>query len=175
MKPAYHIPLSETELRLIGETCAIQGQIEFLMQQTVLHLLDADFATALAIMGSTSIHTNVDVWLAVIRDKCADSDLVGLAEQIKRDMAEAVKGRNDFVHALFARTTADGRGIHLSTNPPIVEDGIPVAVRARTRNQRPASDIQAVRNSAAKISREIAHLNHCIRGGKPELSPWHDR
>jgi hypothetical protein len=177
MEPAYHIPLTEAELRLIGETCAIQGQIEFLMQNAVMHLLDAEFHTALTIMGSTSIHTNAEVWLAVIRDKCDDSELVALAQQIKNDLGAAAKGRNDFVHALFAIATADGLSIKLNRTKPSTdaEGGTPVAVRTKTRNQRPASDIQAVRDRAANISRAMAHLNHCLFRGKAALSPWRDK
>src|SRR5262245_59992230 len=160
MEPAYHIPLTESELRLIGETCAIQGQIEDLMQQAVWQLLgDLSNATTLKIMGSTSMHTNADIWLAVIKDKCGDKAVVQMAQQVKSDLGEAAKGRNDFVHALFATASPDGSGFGIATDKSVM-DGPTVAVRTRTRARRPASDIQHIRDRAARISRTIAHINH---------------
>jgi hypothetical protein len=173
MEPAYHIPLTETELRLIGETCAIQGQIEYLMQQIVGRLLDTDHATTLAIMGSTSIHTNADVWLAVMKDRCEDAALIQSAQQIKTDLKAAAKGRNDFVHAIFATTTPDGLGFIIGSGP--IDGGTPIAVRTKNRQQRPAKEIQSVRDNAAKISRAMAHINHRLRSGSAERSPWRDK
>ena len=174
MEPAYHIPLTEVELRLIGETCAIQGQIEYMMQQIVSILLDTDHTATLAIMGSTSIHTNADVWLAVIQDKCCDTALIESAQKIKAEMAQAAKGRNDFVHALFATSTPDGLGFMIGAGP-IENGGPPIAIRTKSRKQRPASEIQEVRDNAARISRAIAHIKHCLRGDDAARSPWRDK
>jgi hypothetical protein len=174
MEPAYHIPLTDTELRLIGETCAIQGQIEYLMQNMVGLLLDTEHEATMTIMGSTSIHTNADVWLSVIIDKCNDAQIIEAARQIKTDMGEAVKGRNDFVHALFATTAPDGGGFMIGAGP-IIGGGTPVAIRTKGRKQRAASDIQGVRDRAAKISRAMAHINHCLRGVPAARSPWRDK
>jgi len=67
--PAYAIPLSQTELSLIGEICAIQGQIEFLMQTITRTLLGVDHVTVLAILGSTTIGTNADIFIKIVRLK----------------------------------------------------------------------------------------------------------
>ncbi|MGH7015228.1 MAG: hypothetical protein ACREEL_13940 [Stellaceae bacterium] len=60
IKPAYHIPATDEELRLIGEPAAIQGQIEWMMQHTLIFSLGTLPDAARAILGSAGVGTEVD-------------------------------------------------------------------------------------------------------------------
>ncbi len=51
----WDIPLSPEEFQLIGQLCAIQGQIEHLMMLVVATLLDVSMPTCRDIMASTII------------------------------------------------------------------------------------------------------------------------
>ena len=59
--PAFHIALGDEELKMVGEICAIQGQIEWLMLSTVTHLLELDQAAADAVMAATSLETKAKI------------------------------------------------------------------------------------------------------------------
>ena len=54
-EPAFPIPLLQTDLAMIGEFCAIQGQIETLIQRTAKLLLAVSDDAIMAILGSTSM------------------------------------------------------------------------------------------------------------------------
>lgn len=44
--PAFRIPLAEAELMMLGELCAIQGQVEHLLIHTLHYVLDVRLETA---------------------------------------------------------------------------------------------------------------------------------
>ena len=86
---------------MVGEICAIQGQIEFLLQRIVKQVLDLDFESTLAIMtASNSLKTTSRIALLVIKRKCADPETIKLAEDAFAQVEDLTKGRNDFVHAV---------------------------------------------------------------------------
>ena len=83
---AYDIPLTQTDLAMIGEICAIQGQIEYLMQQTVQHLLGTKHTTTLVILtASNNLPAASNIWIHTIRDKCTEWKLSKLQKRHSRD------------------------------------------------------------------------------------------
>jgi hypothetical protein len=104
MRPAFQIMLEPTALQLIGEICAIQGQIEWCMLGTVRQLLSVERPTAQRIMGSTSIANNAEIWLAIINESDCSAELKLLAETAYRRLASLSEGRNDFLHAVYGAT-----------------------------------------------------------------------
>jgi hypothetical protein len=172
IEPAYAIPASDDELRLIGELCAIQGQIEYLMQNAVQQILQTDQKTTLKILGSTSIGTNVDIWCSVIKTKCKLPPVIEVAERVNSEIGTLAQGRNDFVHALFATGNFPvGGGFSLISGAKPV-GGTPVAVRSKTGKQRALSEIQGVRDTAARLSCAMAHINYCIMMGADGPTPY---
>lgn len=184
---AYDIPLTDADLAAIGQICAIQGQIEYLMQQIVQRLLQTNHAATTAIMTSTNSFPRIsEVWLSVVRDKCKEPHLVGIAEEAFKRMTSLTQGRNHFVHAFYAQSGGNGgfgltRGSansdrfleHLAKLDTIV------AVRTRDRKMRSKGGIVGVRDDAAKISCALAHVLHELTR-PPEWkaqaiapSPWH--
>lgn len=101
MRPAFQIPLSAREFRLIGQLCAIQAQVEWSMQVAAKFLLDVPMDTALKLLGATSMKTNADIWIRLVRDKHTDPSAKAWAEQAYQLIIELVRGRNDFVHSLY--------------------------------------------------------------------------
>lgn len=173
--PAYHIPLDQRELSLIGEICAIQGQIEFLLQRIVWHLLETSLDTATRIMGSASLRTNAEIFVRLMTDKCKDATLVSMAIDTFQAFESLTTGRNDFVHAVYGRKHDHGDGISLHVFEGHTESvSLTNIVAQRTSNQktRTVGDIQDVRNQAAVISCRLAHI-HASLLGVP--SPWSDR
>ena len=175
MRPAYHIPLADNDLKRIGEICAIQGQIEYLMQNIVGRLLKLGSTDArLAVMGGTGIKANANVFIQVARNKLKDADLLKIAEGAFRDIAKLTEGRNDFVHAFYAHGDEDRDGGFTLTGGDTSEpfmDNI-VAIRTGNRKRRKVEDIQIVRNEAARVSLALAHIDFALMTDRPEHSPW---
>ena len=173
MLPAFQIPLTQVELSLIGEICAIQGQIDYLMQSAVKRWLVIDQVTILAVMGSTAIRRNADIFVKVAREKCKwHPECLQLAETIFAQIDALAPARGGIVHPVYALRDAQ-------SSPPSAEDVTPlleniVGVRTKTRKQRSGGDIEKVRNDAARISCALAHLDWLMtRGDAP--SPWHGK
>ncbi|MCA3262661.1 MAG: hypothetical protein ING44_12025 [Telmatospirillum sp.] len=174
--PAWAIPLSNKEFQLIGEICAIQGQIEYLMVVCVQKLLEVSDECARTIMSSTTIANNAQIWLTAVREKSGKPDLISVAETATKEMRALAEGRNDFVHAVYAHTgRAEARGITLLSFrlPPNSElYGRPVAVRVRNKKQTDPSELERVRAIAIKVNRMVAHISWELQGG---ASPWRDK
>ena len=162
MLPAYQMPLSDGELALIGAICAIQGQIEFLMLMTVQHLLGLDVPLARRVMGSTSIETNTTIWLEAVRSKCSDPEGAAWAAVAATEIKDLAAGRNDFVHGTYAFNQDTGDAI---------------AMRIRSDKTRPVSDLEMVRDQAARVSNIVALVNWISLGlGRSQPQPsWRDR
>src|SRR5438045_2729111 len=100
IKPAFRIPLAYTELKMLGELCAIQGQVEHLLVHTLHYVLDVRLETARAILSSNSIHTNAKTWIAIFQEKCNDKQVLEWAKSGFGLVEGITRGRNDFVHAI---------------------------------------------------------------------------
>jgi hypothetical protein len=152
VEPAYHIPLTERDLALIGEICAIQGQIEYLMQNSIGTMLRVSHDAQVSITtASPSLRALANIFINVARCKCIEDDLKALAESIFAQIEDLSKGRNDFVHAIYGE---DGPqlsfGLSAGLGKPIPV--APVAVRTSSRKKRPATELNIVRDAAAQTS-----------------------
>jgi hypothetical protein len=183
MLPAYHIPLDDEQLKLIGEICAIQGQIEWMMLNTVWFALGIEQQLANRIMGSTSIGTNADIWIRCVRKKQRNKYMLAMAERAFSDIKDLAEGRNDFVHATYFARRPEQPDTPFTfvaeEGTPPVEFGVEaVAVRVRNQKTVPVSKLKSVRDAAAEISIRIAHVHWLtivekkLRGSP---SPWLDR
>jgi len=171
-KPAYQIPLTQTQLALIGELCGIQAQIELSMQLLVLGLLKVTHETAQSILGSTNVRTNSDVWIRIMREKCQAPELLILAEHAYKEIEVLSQGRNDFIHALFAGSPPEllGASFNLPPNDPI-------AVRTKNfKTVTSVSKLKPLRDRAAALSCLLAdlHWRACFNPD-PARSPWHGK
>jgi hypothetical protein len=159
--PAYDIPLTKTQLQTLGELCAIQGQVEYLMIETLVHTADFSRETARKILGSTGIRANSEIWIALIREKqWKDKETLEYAEAAYKLIKDLAEGRNDFVHAIFAWGAAGGwtlTGFVPKTKLPTGERSA-VAIRIRNAKQRSADELPKVRDQAAEISRILDKL-----------------
>jgi hypothetical protein len=164
MEPAFHIPLSDDELRLIGEICAIQGQIEYSMHNIVQRLLQTGTSATRKILGSTSIGTNSDVFIHIVRDKCQFPELKGIAEDVHAKIRDLAEGRNDFVHALYAIGKEGDSSFALVSGAgrPHPAFNHTIAIRIRSGKRRAVDAISSVRDTAARISCALAHVDHCL-------------
>jgi hypothetical protein len=165
--PAFHIPLGDEELKMVGEICAIQGQIEWLMLSTVTHLLELDQAAADAVMASTSLEANAKIWLQVIRSKRVDPDIYHIAKLAYSELKSFIKGRNDFVHVFYAKEIAvqfseiSGKAITYGREP-VSDTGEIVAIRTRGRRQRLAGEIRSVRDQAGELSQKFLQVENWL-------------
>lgn len=182
MKPAYHIPLSEGDLRTLGELTAIIGQIDEAMAATVNGLINADRATTNIIMGSSKVADNANIWSALIKARTADEDVLWLVEHALAEIQSVSKGRNDFIHAFYqmgpfkfkeARTRPDTNDVTV-----ILSAGPATARRIRGEKQRPVAELESVRDQAARLSCLVADIEWRVRvhpPDHPERSPWLER
>lgn len=175
MRAAFQIPVSAETLQTIGELCAIQGQIEWCFQNTVRNLLEIEQPTGLAIMGSTSIGANAEIWIRVVREKIADKQAVQFAELAYKEISILAQGRNDFVHAVYGSPKGEPGEWFLRPDLERLSPAVgAVAVRVRNRSVKETSTLNEVRDKAALTSLLVAHVNWiAFEGDGP--SPWLDR
>lgn len=156
LAPAFRIPLAGSELQALGELCAIQGQCEHLLVHTLHYVLDLPIETARTMLASSSIHTNARVCIEVLRAKCRDRSILETAEEAFSLVESTTKGRNDFVHAIFATPIGNMWMLDVAPNGAKhrrSKENEAIAVRTRDiRKKRPVSDLVSVRNDAAKLS-----------------------
>jgi hypothetical protein len=154
--PAFRIPLADTELKMLGELCAIQGQVEHLLVYTLHYVLDVQVETARAILATNSIHTNAKTWIKIFQEKCSDKRVLELADFAFGLVEGITQGRNDFVHALYARPMGTMwllDHVPKGTSHKRGQRNEAIAIRTRdTKKKRPISDLIDVRNDAARLS-----------------------
>ncbi len=84
--------------------------------------------------------------------------------KVIRGVGELVRGRNDFVHAVFL--------LHATFAAPAMRPPPRVmATRVRSGTKKPAEELAKVRDRAAKVSRMMAHVDWLVHG-KASPSPW---
>ncbi len=149
MNPAYHIPLSDEELKLLGEISAIQGQIEFFLQDSLIFALGVGRPVTMAILGESGLGKSVKIWIAILREKARTDPIRDLANEVHADLMMLTKGRNSLLHAVFATDLFGGFGF---TTMPTDSSHPTIAVRTSNMNTAPASEIKKTRDFAAKIS-----------------------
>jgi hypothetical protein len=156
MEPAYHIPLTDDELKALGELCAIQGQIEWLMANIVMHLLDVPLSTANTILGSTVARTNADVWIEIIRAKCTNDEVRSKAEALVKPLKQFSDDRNVVVHAIYGHAESESfwslHSYGVRSSKPVV------GVRRRNQTRFPNTKIKETRNAGAKASQALQEL-----------------
>jgi hypothetical protein len=170
LNPGWNIPLSDEEFKLIGQLCAIQGQVEHLMKFVVASLLDVTMDVCDHIMVSTGIMTNAQIWSDVVAAKAQKQWMIDTAKLAFSDICAIAEGRNDFVHAVFGWEASDEiYGVSAHSSPTV---GPKIAIRLRSRRRRPVSDLPGVRDEAARLSRMVAHVHWGLTGDEP--TPWQD-
>jgi len=153
MKPAYHIPLSERELQLLGELTAIQGQIDWLLQHVIEKLLDIGPGVSMKVLGSTQVRANMAVFDAIVAEKCPD-ELRPLCAEVSADIVTVSERRNDFIHAYYGALVPlrDRPGEVLIMGPGPVEQAISaIAVRPRSGKRTAMSELKPCRDLAAAV------------------------
>ncbi len=158
--PVFHIPLSDDELRTIGELCAIQGQIEFFMQLTVKVLLKISMPNARKRLGRPNITANANVWLTAVEKHVPREEIKELARLVVEEIEVIRRGRNDFVHAVFAISGEKEGDFWMQRNivgeiPPL---GYKPAVAVHNLKTKPMENLKETRDKAAAISRFIFHI-----------------
>jgi hypothetical protein len=184
MKPAFHISLTSGEKVLITELAAIQSQIEWIMRLTVQHLLSVSPDTARLLMGSTSIETNSNLWINIVREKHHDKVAKEWAEFAFARVKELSKGRNDFLHTLYGFSAQDFPNLsgaspigsiafmygHVVTKREMANPRR--AIRVRSSASVPLSDLKQTRDSAAYLSVVFAHVEATSNPTPNERAPW---
>jgi hypothetical protein len=151
-KPAFHIPLSDEQLRTLGELCAIQGQIEYLMQVTVAALRGVAMPKARKLLGSPNLTANAGVWLREVEKHAVRQDIKGLARAIYDEIDVLRRGRNDFVHAVFAYAEEGEGNYSLKRNIDTTSRADKPAVAVHNLKTIPIARLKETRDKAAAIS-----------------------
>lgn len=177
-EPAFRIGVADADLKRLGEISVIQGHVEAVMACTVARLLDVPMDLARAIMGSTRVLTNFEIWRDTIHAKPHRGELGELANQAFTLAKTLATGRNDFVHGVYVHLieepTGTIPGLVLADEPDVPD--VPIAAyRSRDpARQRGVEGIRDVRRLAAKLSRLVAHIDALVRD--PDApTPWQNR
>ncbi len=184
MEPAYQIALNAEELALLGEITVILGQVDEIMIQAVKRLLNVDREAANAIMGSSKIGDNSNIWANCIRNRCDDEDVLWLVEHANKEIQAVSTNRNDFIHAVFTPRVVLKAGP--AFDPKAFQAGAfqtfeifnrlsPTARRVRGKQQRSVAELTAVRDQASRLSCLVAHSGILSMGISADTSPWLDR
>jgi hypothetical protein len=98
--PALHIPASDDELRMIGELCALQSQIELLMQLTAMVLRKTSLRRARKLLSSANFRGQCAKLARRHQEERAATGDQGSC-QGSVDEIEVIKlGRHDFVQVV---------------------------------------------------------------------------
>lgn len=173
---------------MVGEICALQGQIEEALQDCVRNVLGLSSKATRTIMGSNSLRVNASIWAHVVIEKGPkDADVRWAVDQAVKMFESHTTARNDFVHAVFSQmmtnTDEDGAQFHTLVRthggPFRIVDGakvtVPptVAIRTSTRKLTPVKTLKGARDFASRL----AHLTDFVRDaispgliGVPSLS-----
>jgi hypothetical protein len=96
------------------------------------------------------------LWAQTIRGRVSDAQIAALIPHAEKELKEVAKDRNSFVHALFVGDYVE-RGY--------VKPGYQTtsARRSRTGESRSTSDLQSIRDRAAKLSCLIDKIANAVR------------
>jgi hypothetical protein len=173
MKPAFALGLNAEQLKLIGEICMIQSQIDLHMVSTVQHLLKVSYRTALDILGSTAIENRIKVWADVIRDKGGNEELTKLAEKLQTEARIWTGKRNSIIHGIAYVEIAPKDGVILVGEPGYETGKVTLGkVKTASTEDLDATEIASVRDTAAKFSIWAAHILFTVLFGQ---SQWQDK
>jgi hypothetical protein len=114
-------------------------------------------------MGSTDARARAGVWTQIVETKCNDAKTKELAKDALKSFQNLSGQRNDFIHSYFATVVKTVKpGITLEAiyrrDVPSGGEGVPVAIKVRTRKLHPAAAIEGIRDDAAAA----AHLFYQI-------------
>lgn len=169
MEPAHPLVLTPQEHALLGETIEIMGQVESILITTVGRLLGVDGSTARQIMGSTQVRNNVATWAHVVRNRSGAPEIIKWVQEAETLSADVSADRNAFIHALYVPDYVE---------PGYVEPGYQTtsATKIRSGTSRPTSELRKARDSAAKLSCVVAHIDHQTKAPEGRgPSPWLER
>jgi hypothetical protein len=179
MDPAYQIPLPPKDLALLGELTAIMGQIDEEMTALVAILLQVDRDAANVIMGSSKVADNAAIWTNVIRNRSENEDLLWLVEHANSEIGKVSEGRNDFIHAVFENLLMPAPVLYDSRGFGFTQGGFRTidveARRVRKKKRRSVTELQSVRDQAARLSCLVAHITHLACGFPADSSAWLER
>lgn len=156
---------------MLGELCAIQGQVEYLLAETLRCLLGVSVSTARVLLGSNSVRVNSEIWISLFREKCTHPEILKEAEAAYALIKTISEGRNDFIHAIFAWGGGKGWTITGWTQHRFNSSSPPIALRVRNLKQRPVSELVDVRNNAAELSCILARIDDFFMPQEPD---WPD-
>lgn len=157
--PAFNIPASDDDLRTLGELCAIQGQIELLMQITVMVMSKTSLARARKHVSSSNISLNASVWLDVVEKNVSRANSKSLARAVVKEINIIRQGRNDFVHAFFAfGEGGDEFSIVLNIGTDSVDNSQKPAVAIHNFKANTMVNLKTIRDKVAAISQFIFHI-----------------
>jgi len=167
MRPAFHIPLTEDELRTLGEIAAIQGQIEFFMSRVAALLLGLPPGNASLVLGTTSAHARAKAWRAITDYKIPDGAWRERGEAISAEYIQFTQRRNDLIHGLFAYSLSELGGILIGPNEvtDLVADRVNFAVKGSRRDTQ-ICELQDVRDQAARLTHELNKLWQALVSGE---------
>jgi hypothetical protein len=151
MKPARPLVLTKEEHALLGELAEIMGLIKHMLGESAARF---DPAASEEIRQLATGRRQATLWANAIRSRVNDPKIAALIPIVEKEIEDMAEERNDFIHALYTNDYVDD----------YVEPGFQTTsvTRSKTGKTRPSSDLQAIRDHAAKLSCLIAQIASAI-------------
>jgi hypothetical protein len=162
MEPVFQIPLTDSQLKQMGEIAATLSLIERLMQNTVSYLLAVPAEVAGKILGSTATDAYSSTWLAIVAAKCRDENVVKQARNAIKEFARLTKEWNEFHHSVYALqhdVVINGEKVSLFTfGKGGPTEGKSVGIKVKTNTLHDPALIPVTREFAAKLSHTVNRI-----------------
>jgi hypothetical protein len=150
MEPARPLVLTKEEHALLGELVEIMGLTEQMLIESAARF---DAMAAGKIRQATAT-PQAALWAKAITGHAKDPKIAALIPVAQKELVAVADERNDFIHAIYTNDYVDD----------YVEPGYQTTsvTRSKTGTSRPTSDLQAIRDRAAKLSCQIAQIASAI-------------
>jgi DNA-binding transcriptional LysR family regulator len=150
VKPARDLVLTKEQHILLGELVEIMGQIDHMQADSAERF---DPSVAKRIRGLTSGQTAAP-WARLLKAQAKDQATVNLISSAENEINAVAEERNAFIHALYTNDWADG----------YAEPGYQTtsATRSKTGTTRSTSQLESIRDRAAKLSCLIGQIASTI-------------
>lgn len=138
--PARPLVLTTEQHALLGEVVEIMGLIESMLIESAERVDPA----AAAKLSRLTAGPQAELWAKAISGRVIDPSASAMIPGVQAELAQLAEDRNDFIHALYKGDYVAG----------YVQPGYQTtsAMRSKTGNSRPTSDLDSIRGRAATLS-----------------------
>lgn len=200
MKPAYHIPLTENQLSIVGEISLIFSQIDHLLTSILNVIVDKKMYWRTDIFGSYNIGKKIELIKSISYAKEIKNAHQNKIDRMCKEIQLLSIKRNDIIHSIIGYSyDGIGRGYVLRRNTPggsrmdyIGIEKSPLPLPGEEQPERPVEfephafkisntkkrnnvqELKAIRDELAIASRRTGNLLESLMDRPLDHNTWRD-